>query len=33
MVLTIRASKKYEMWLKNHLEHEHPKTRGRMERR
>lgn len=30
MKLIIKASKKYVLWLKKHLEKEHPKTKGRI---
>ena len=28
--IEIRVSKKYALWLKRHLEEEHPKTRGKI---
>ena len=33
MKLIIRTNPKYGKWLKNHLEHEHPKTKGHIKMR
>ena len=31
--IVIKVSKKYGTWLKNHLEKEHPKTKGKIKLR